>query len=330
MLLEIKQFKLNKPDLKEGGKVVNKISHSSINNVNNENKTNKNRRKPRKSLSKEILSNLNSTKIKFATSSDIIIEGEKKECLIDSGALTSFINYSYAVERKFNIEKVKNRKNWVSANGSQIEIAGQCELIIKIKRVQIKAIFIIAKNLSHDVIIGTDILKQNKCVVSCQFECGGCRRWVRRLFACEECSQQRQFQPQQQRQFQLQPQQQRQFQPQPQQQRQFQPQPQQQRQFQPQQQGQFQPQQQLGQFRSQQQGQCQPPTYIQGRRYHHRRYRYQDENQQETGFSKWKEETRVKRQAEVDQARRQTAILHERHLQEDFESLNEESFPSIE
>lgn len=168
MSLEVKKFKLNKPDLKEGGKVVNKISQNSTNNINNNenvNKTNKNRRKPRKLLLKEILSNLSSTKIKFATSSDIVIEGEKKECLIDSGALTSFINYSYAIERKFNIEKVKNRKNWVSANGSQIEIAGQCELNIKIKSVKIKAVFISAKNLSHDVIIGTDILKHNKCVV---------------------------------------------------------------------------------------------------------------------------------------------------------------------
>lgn len=103
-----------------------------------------------------------------------------------------------------------------------------------------------------------------------QFECGGCRRWVRRLFVCQECSQQQQFQPQQ------------------------------------------------------------PFINIQRRRYQNRRYRENNENYRETVYNKRREETRVKRQAEVDQARRQTAILHERHIQEDFESLNEESFPSIE
>jgi hypothetical protein len=112
-----------------------------------------------------------------------------------------------------------------------------------------------------------------------QFECGGCRRWVRRLFVCQECSQQQQFQPQQQ-------------------------------QFQPHQQ-QFKPQ--------------QPFTNIQKRR-----YRENNENYREKVYNKWRKESRVKRQAEIERSRRQVAILHERHVQEDFESLNEESFPSIE
>lgn len=121
-----------------------------------------------------------------------------------------------------------------------------------------------------------------------QFECGACRRWVRRLFVCEACSQQQQCQSQQQ---------------------QFQPQ---RRQFQLQQL--FQPQ--------------QPFTNIQGHRYQNRRYRENNEKYREEGHNKWREEARMKRQTEIDRARRQVAILHER--QEDFESLNEESFPRIE
>jgi predicted aspartyl protease len=87
-----------------------------------------------------------------------MIEGEAKECLIDSGAQTSFISERYAKSRQFKREKIATKKRWVTANNSKLEVAGQTLLTLKIGREEIKATFIIAQNLSADVIIGVDIL----------------------------------------------------------------------------------------------------------------------------------------------------------------------------
>ena len=87
------------------------------------------------------------------------------ECLIDTGAHTSFISDEYCHLRNFQRESIKNRKNWVTANGSKINVDGQTELKVKIDKTEFKAIFIIAKELSQEMIIGVDILKPNNCVI---------------------------------------------------------------------------------------------------------------------------------------------------------------------
>lgn len=139
-------------------------------------KTSKRRkRKNRASLPKEIIGNLSAKRSKFSTSEEFLLEGETKECLLDSGAQTSFISEQYANERRFKREKVESKKNWVSANGSQIQKAGQATLNQGLGGKQFLATFIIAKGLSHDVIVGTDILRKNKCVLNFdkkELQCG--------------------------------------------------------------------------------------------------------------------------------------------------------------
>lgn len=117
-------------------------------------------------LTTEKLSNLNSKKTKLATTSNIIINEVATKCLIDSGAASSFISERYANELGLKFDKVKNKKNWIAANGSPLEILGQVELNIKIGKTNCPDTFIIARNLTQDVIIGTDILRDREFILN--------------------------------------------------------------------------------------------------------------------------------------------------------------------
>ncbi|RNA20562.1 zinc knuckle [Brachionus plicatilis] len=93
------------------------------------------------------------------------VEGETEEILIYSGAQTSFISEKYAQLRKFKRTKITKRKNWITANGSQLEVSGQTSINIMIGNTRIIGTFIISRKLAHDLIIGVDILKPNNCIV---------------------------------------------------------------------------------------------------------------------------------------------------------------------
>lgn len=114
---------------------------------------------------KEVIYNFNNTNLKCATASNIQINDEYTNCLIDTGAYTSFISEDYFVKRKLTRTKITNKKRWVTANGLPIEVNGQANLKLKIGTTTCNANFIIAKKLAHDVIIGVDILQANKCIV---------------------------------------------------------------------------------------------------------------------------------------------------------------------
>ena len=60
---------------------------------------------------------------------------------------------------------VRKSKNWVTENGSPINVAGQTELSLQIGKLLIKAVFKIARDLSQDIIIGVYILKPNGCIL---------------------------------------------------------------------------------------------------------------------------------------------------------------------
>ena len=93
------------------------------------------------------------------------MNGEYLECLLDTGAFTSFISENYCNTRNFRRQPIANRKNWVTANGSPIEVNGQVELKLKIGNRDFNSNFIVAKDLSQEMIIGVDILSPNKCII---------------------------------------------------------------------------------------------------------------------------------------------------------------------
>ena len=119
----------------------------------------------KKRLNKEIIFNFNAKNKKCATSSNIRINDEFVDCLLDTGAFTSFISESYCNERNFKRESIEKKKNWVTANGSPIEVKGQVKLKLSIDEINIYATFIVAKDLTQNIIIGVDVLSPNKCII---------------------------------------------------------------------------------------------------------------------------------------------------------------------
>ena len=75
-----------------------------------------------------------------------------------------------------NVSKIENIKNWITANGTPLEVIGQTTLELKFGNKIIKGNFIISTQLAHEVIIGVDILNKNKCIVDFgenKLECNG-------------------------------------------------------------------------------------------------------------------------------------------------------------
>ena len=177
------KFKLNETELQEGRSTV-KINYNiplDTNTVNHLNfiKTNETKSKIKlnkhknKSISykslikpKEIVHNFNHHTMRCATATDIHVNEELVESLVDTGAYTSFMSENYFIKRKFNKEKIINKKQWITANGTPIEVAGQTTVDLKIGDERLKGTFIIAKSLAQNIIIGVDILKRNNCIVN--------------------------------------------------------------------------------------------------------------------------------------------------------------------
>ena len=123
------------------------------------------RKQPHINPVKEVVSNFN-TSHRYATASQILLNSEQVDCLIDSGAFKSFISEQYYKRRTFQIGKVTSNKRWVTANGNPIQVLGQTELNLQIGACNLNTTFIIAKNLAHDVLIGVDILKPNNFIIN--------------------------------------------------------------------------------------------------------------------------------------------------------------------
>ncbi len=99
--------------------------HEESNGFVNKNVINKNRKSILndnfKYLTKEVIYSFNLKTSKCATTSNIQINEEYMDCLIDTGAFTSFISEDYCLQRNFIQKPIINRKNWVTVNGNPIK-----------------------------------------------------------------------------------------------------------------------------------------------------------------------------------------------------------------
>jgi hypothetical protein len=95
----------------------------------------------------------------YATSSLIQINGKQVECLLDSGAQTSFISSKFATQMNLKLDEVEKPRRWVTANNSPLKILGQATLQIKIGATKLSAPFVVSEDLAHEILIGTDILQ---------------------------------------------------------------------------------------------------------------------------------------------------------------------------
>ena len=124
-----------------------------------------NKQRERRKRIVENVNNFGKINSKCSSTSDIEINGEFSNVLIDTGAKTSFISEAYCIKRNFKRSKLKNAKRWVTATGQPISIGGQVELELTIGAKRFKAEFIIAQDLAHTVIIGENILRKHQFVV---------------------------------------------------------------------------------------------------------------------------------------------------------------------
>lgn len=95
-----------------------------------------------------------------------MINGVLTECLIHSGAQSSFVSHDFAKARGFKYLEASANKNYIAANGSRLKIIGRTELKVKIGNgKEITASFVIADDIAYNIIVGTNILSNNKVVI---------------------------------------------------------------------------------------------------------------------------------------------------------------------
>lgn len=90
-----------------------------------------------------------------------------KDCLIDTGAHTSFMSESFAKTQQLKPRKVVGSKIWITADGTPLDLCGcgQVVVTLKLQQKEIQATFVVAKRIVHDVIIGRNILREWGAVI---------------------------------------------------------------------------------------------------------------------------------------------------------------------
>ncbi len=85
--------------------------------------------------------------------------------LADTGASITLISERMATILELKITSLRITIGLYTANKSKLEVLGGTEftLIIGTQVIIVKAL--VARNLAHDLILGTDFLRKNKCCV---------------------------------------------------------------------------------------------------------------------------------------------------------------------
>ncbi|KAG8241773.1 hypothetical protein J6590_079363 [Homalodisca vitripennis] len=104
-------------------------------------------------------------------------KNNSSKALVDSGSslpLMSEKHYEQLLHKKLVNKSKATEIKCASADNSNIESTGECEIVIKIDEYTWKIKFVIAKNLAWDVILGADFMKQTGLVMdlnkdSCYF-----------------------------------------------------------------------------------------------------------------------------------------------------------------
>ena len=111
-----------------------------------------------------IATNSNSANTR-ATYIECKVGGAKVVALIDSGACTSMMNEKLAMKLRLRIKKLEEPREWKAANGGRIQVAGKAKLNLKFDETHIKCETVVAPNLSHELIIGTDVMEREEFII---------------------------------------------------------------------------------------------------------------------------------------------------------------------
>ena len=95
----------------------------------------------------------------------ICIEARYLHVLADSGASITLISERMALILELQMEPLRTAISLNTANKSKLEILGSTQITLTIGT-QVKVVrTVIARNLAHDMILGTDFLRKHKCCI---------------------------------------------------------------------------------------------------------------------------------------------------------------------
>ena len=99
----------------------------------------------------------------------IIVKIKKKrvKCLVDTGSITSIINLKLAKELKLRLEPVPQGESKVLflASTTAMPIVAVAEVKMKFSELYIYHTVKVVDNISHDLILGTDLMCQNAAII---------------------------------------------------------------------------------------------------------------------------------------------------------------------
>ena len=96
-----------------------------------------------------------------ATFGHVIINNAKHVALFDSGAAKSFMTKRFANHLQCQVVPPERPEHFMTANREPLSITGKCLLDLKIGEKELNGEFFVSQPLAHDIIIGSDIMKEN-------------------------------------------------------------------------------------------------------------------------------------------------------------------------
>ena len=103
------------------------------------------------------------------------IAGRRTKMLVDTGSAVTIVKENVWEEVKENVweeagcDSLESPvRKLVTANGQEMELAGQGEVEMKIGDLTIRHVVLVTKTLTHDCLLGADFLTAHGCVVDLQ------------------------------------------------------------------------------------------------------------------------------------------------------------------
>lgn len=107
---------------------------------------------------------------RMATSAKIELNGIELDALIDTGAKTTMVSAKCAEQCGLEILPLLDGRNWGAANNSPMAVKGKANANFRIGSDTFKHEVIIADPLANSIMIGTDIIKDRKCIINFEKE----------------------------------------------------------------------------------------------------------------------------------------------------------------
>ena len=100
-----------------------------------------------------------------ATYAKVRVNGELIMALIDTGACVTIASEEFAKRIIQDLIPLEKGRHWRAANGGEIEVLGETTVNLELGSKAFDVSLVVARNLSHSLIIGTDVIRENKFII---------------------------------------------------------------------------------------------------------------------------------------------------------------------